>query len=579
MREWRYPFGNAPEVVFIVLDSGADARGTEDVLSWVRSALPLLNWRSHVFVAGGNDGEAERFSHGLLDLAGHYLARHECANLHVHSLVRMDSAHNRQADSWNRLVAPIVPFQEQARELMSEARLHFAPILAPAPDTRVADALKAAEFFGSRMAIPSFYLPAGILDGLTQQVGAADARFFLDSDSAGPMRVLWRSHVFETMLDRVEEEDETLVCPCRGHMVVDAGEGRVFSCLLAWDESGPSLPLAAPPDGPGALPEPPGGGSCLRCMAGAALAMIENLRGNSRESEGRKVCFNLSLDLAGRGELALAAELAHAAFVISTSDEDKVAALIHEAVCLRESRKLEEADRILALAGEFTQDRGQIAYHRGKVQFAWRDYIEALDWFEEALRSGSGQVPIEDMCFEMALCHINLEEYPEARPYLDRSEGTGGHKAPIAFYRGVCDYGEGKVESALEFFRRARALGPAAEDVGRVLFYIGASLKELERYEEAAAVLREAVAVDPEDLANHNLLGFCYYKLKLHKEAVACFLRAVEIDPKSGIDWANLASNLRDLGKTQEAIAMYKKALSVDPTIGFARDNLAKLTG
>jgi ribosomal protein S12 methylthiotransferase accessory factor len=209
----------------------------------------------------------------------------------------------------------------------------------------------------------------------------------------------------------------------------------------------------------------------------------------------------------------------------------------------------------------------------------WRDYIEALDWFEDALKSGSGQVPVEDMCFEMALCHINIEEYPEARPYLDRSQRPGEQKPPVAFYRGVCDHGEGKFETALKWFRDALALGPVAEDLGRVLFYIGTCLKEMEQYEEAVLALREAVAADPEDIANHNLLGFCYYKLKRHEEAVACFLRAVEINPSSGIDWANLASNLRDLGRTKEAIAMYKKALILDPSIGFARDNLNKLSG
>ena len=92
-------------------------------------------------------------------------------------------------------------------------------------------------------------------------------------------------------------------------------------------------------------------------------------------------------------------------------------------------------------------------------------------------------------------------------------------------------------------------------------------------------MLEKAVAADPDDIANHNLLGFCYYKLKRHQDAVACFRRAVEIDPKSGIDWANLGSNLRDLGRIDEAVEMYRKALSLDPNIGFARDSLAKLIG
>jgi tetratricopeptide (TPR) repeat protein len=429
------------------------------------------------------------------------------------------------------------------------------------------------------MAIPSFFLPSGTLSEVLNETGTDDSRFFIDSDASGLPALLWKSHVFETILDRIQEENDSIISPCREHLVVDAKKGMAFACLRSWDQDGPGVDLTKPIDVSAVYPEPPTGGTCLRCIADAALSMRENLAVNSRELEGRKVYFKLSLQFAELKELTLAADLAFAAFELSHTDPDRTAALIQHALCLRESGKLKQADKALATAANFTTDMGQIAYHRGRVQFVWRDYIEALEWFEEALGSGSNQVPIEDMCFEMALCHINIEEYPEARPYLARSQKPEEQKAPVAFYRGVCEYGEGVFETALSFFREALALSPAPEDLGRVLFYNGACFKELERYEEAVDVLCEAVAADPDDLANHNLLGFCYYKLKRHEEAVACFLRAVEIDPSSGIDWANLASNLRDLGRTKEAVAMYEKALSLDPSIGFARDNLNKLTG
>jgi ribosomal protein S12 methylthiotransferase accessory factor len=213
------------------------------------------------------------------------------------------------------------------------------------------------------------------------------------------------------------------------------------------------------------------------------------------------------------------------------------------------------------------------------VQFAWRDYIEALDRFEEALKSPSREVPPGDLHFQMALSHIHLEEYAEARSHLNRCLEQGESSAPVHFYCGICDLGQGKVEQALARFREALRAGPAREDLGRVLFYTGNCLKELERYPEAIEELRKAVEADPEDIANHNLLGFCYYKTGRHEEAVECFRRAVEIDPRSGIDWANLASNLRDLGRTDEAVTLYRKALALDPTIEFARENLARLTG
>ena len=565
--------------MLVVLDSDSPISEGDSLPTWLDSVLPLLNWRSHIYVVGGGEGDAQRFSQRLLETAAAFLDRHRFANLHIHTLVPLRSGDGSQVDDWVRLVAPIKPFQQEAHELSSEARLHLAPILAPAPNVSPAEALRAAEFFRSRMAIPSFYLLQDTLQNLVNLSENESSRFFVDSDAVGLPALLWKSHVFETILDLVEEEHDPAIAPCRRHVVFDVKRGRVFSCLHSWEQGAPGIDLTEQKDEPSRLPAGPTGAACLTCITDAVSTMRENLEANKRESEGRKVYFKLSLELAGRGELKPAAKMAHLAFELSVSNEDKVAALIHEALCLRDTGKLEEADKTLALAGEFTTDTGQIAYHRGRVQFVWRDYIEALDWFEEALKSGSGQVPVEDMCFEMALCHINIEEYPEARPYLDKSEKAGEPKAPVAFYRGVCDYGEGNFEGAETAFRDALGLGPAAEDLGRVLYYIGACLKEMERHEEAVSMLRQAVDADPDDLANHNLLGFCYYKLKRHQEAVACFLRAVEINPSSGIDWANLASNLRDLGKTKEAIAMYKKALTLDPSIGFARDNLKKLSG
>ncbi len=569
-----------PESVFAILGSEPGESKRDSVLRWLESMLPSLNWRSHLFLVTERESDAIDFCVEVLGLATAFLDRHGFANLFIHPVFPLDAGYDAQVSDWNRIVALIEPFQREARDLLSEARLHLAPILMPSPKIMQEDVSRAAEFFRSRMAIPSVYVPGGTSVDWMKKPAEGDIRIFVDSDAAGLTTLLWQDHVFETVLDRVERERGPLEeGTCRAHLVLDESQGTVFSCLDAWSHAREGVSIEDSRTGPPAIPGRPSSTACTGCIVRATLAMRENLEANDRQTEGRKVCFSLSLQSAGQGDFAPAANLAHLAYELSKSDADRSASLIQEALCLRESGRLQQADDALALAGEFSDDAGQIAYQRGRVQFVWRDYIEALEWYETALASESKQVPVEDMCFEMALCHVNLEEYADARPYLDRAEKSGEAKAPVAFYRGVCDYGEGRFESALNHFRGAHSLGPASEDLGRVLFYVGASLKELERYEEAVDVLRNAVAADPGDLANHNLLGFCYYKLARHEEAVACFLSAVEIDPNSAIDWANLGSNLRDLGRIKEAVAMYRKALSLDPTIGFARENLAKLTG
>ncbi len=578
MRNWRQPFGHTPETVYLFLDPAASARQRSSTFERLRAVLPQLNWRSHVFAIG--KGEADHLSaYGeILRITSEFLEQNGFATLHVHLSVSLNAGDGERWLTWERLTAAARPFQVRARVLMSEARLHIAPIITPSPDVSVPEALKAAEFFNSRMALPSFYLPGGLLPELQNRAEAEEMRFFLDPGRHGLTSQLWMSHVLETALDRVEDDVGSLLLPCRPHLVLDEQSGMAFSCFRHWDAGGDGVEFGTNGDNGFQLPAAPTDRECPRCIGNAAVSMRDNLSANRREKEGRAVYFKVAVGLAGDGLYEEAAASAHHAYELSDSDHDRATTLIHESLCLRDAREFEKAEVALDLAGKYTRDKGLIAYYHGKVQVEWRDYIEALDRFEEALQSDSDQVPVADMYFEMALCHINIEEYAEARLYLARSLEDGEKKAPVSFYHGVCDFAEGKIDTALDHFTEALSLDPAEEDLGRVLFYVGACYKQMERFDEAVVVLEKAVAADPDDITNHNLLGFCYYRLKRHEDAVVCFRRAVEIDPKSGIDWANLGSNLRDLGRINEAIEMYRKALSLDPHIEFARQSLVKLT-
>jgi tetratricopeptide (TPR) repeat protein len=407
------------------------------------------------------------------------------------------------------------------------------------------------------------------------------ARFFLDPGDesvgggiGGQLRI---GHVFETLLDRVNDGAPDLLSTCRRHLVVDERSGEVYSCFGQYQEREPGHALFGVDGDEPALPVAVSPGSCPDCIARSISAMRASLLANRRESEGRQVYFELAEAFAARGRHRAAADLARHAGELSETDADRSAALIHEGMCRLETREFEPAEEALARAAAMSADPGFVAYQRGRVQFEWRDYIEALERFQEALDHGAPQVPRGDICYQMALCHINIEEYAEAFPFLEQSPTAGSAGAPVVFYRGICELGQGRVEAAMRFFEEALRIGPSSEDLGRVLFYVGTCFKELGKFEAAIEVLERAKSADPGDIANHNLLGFCYYKTRRHEEAVACFRRAVEIDPRSAIDWANLGSNLRDLGRTAEAVAMYEKALSLDPLIGFARENLARL--
>ncbi len=149
----------------------------------------------------------------------------------------------------------------------------------------------------------------------------------------------------------------------------------------------------------------------------------------------------------------------------------------------------------------------------------------------------------------------------------------------VRFHMGLCRLKGGDPEGGLAHFREALTLDPDPAEAPTVYSYIGVALKELGRYEEALAFLRQGAGLDPERTDIHNLIGFCHFKLGEHAPAVAAFQRVVELDPSSAIDHANLGVNLQAMGEPEQAAACYRTALALDAGIEFARRNLAALGG
>ncbi len=147
----------------------------------------------------------------------------------------------------------------------------------------------------------------------------------------------------------------------------------------------------------------------------------------------------------------------------------------------------------------------------------------------------------------------------------------------LKFYLGQLHLDDGDHAAALDYFSRALALEPPAEDLASVYTYMGICYKELSQFNNAEAVLDKGHRTDPERTDTLNLLGFSHYKLGNHEEAIACFKKLIALDPSSAIDYANIASNYRALGNKTKAIKYYQLALALDESIAFAKEHLAQL--
>jgi tetratricopeptide (TPR) repeat protein len=546
--------GSPPAVAWLYID---DTTPGADLRRWLENALPECAWSSHVVVAGtASAGPA-------LAAVTRFLKTEPLAIVHLHLVI--NEVDGRADDELMRAAEAM---QNEAYRERTGSRLVPLPILAVPGGTDPGALLEHAKRLAGRMAKPSLLMTSDPDHRTAVKAADLGLRIYLGYDEGDPLSVLGSltaAHVVDSALDRLERPGD-LIAPCRPHLVLH--RGRVFGCAQWWRRL---LPVTDP----AAIVWAPNADLCAGCVADAFAGSANELRANLRADEGRELGLRLSAALVEASRPTPAAEIADIAASLSGTDDGRSAALVQVGLCRLAAGQLPEADGALAEAGRCGADAGLIAYHRAQVQVAWRDDIEALDLFADALDHGVDAVSSADLHLEMALSHIRLEEWSDARTHLERA---GGPSPEIAFNLGVCDVNEDRAETALEHFDTALALGPPEDDLGRVLFFRGYCLKQLERYDEAVDDLGLSIELEQPEPEHHNLLGYCLFKTGRHTEAVAAFERAVALDPSSAVDWANLGVNLERLGDTERAAEMYRRALGMDPSIGFAAEGLARLT-
>jgi len=105
----------------------------------------------------------------------------------------------------------------------------------------------------------------------------------------------------------------------------------------------------------------------------------------------------------------------------------------------------------------------------------------------------------------------------------------------------------------------------------------GEQLLEAGSPEEAEAVLREAVALQPHSARARSKLGVALARQGRYEEAVEAFRRALESDPLYAPAYSNLGAVYHELGRLDDALTAYQKAIEVDPDYWIAHQNLAAL--
>jgi tetratricopeptide (TPR) repeat protein len=201
--------------------------------------------------------------------------------------------------------------------------------------------------------------------------------------------------------------------------------------------------------------------------------------------------------------------------------------------------------------------QGILLAQRGKAE-------EALTAFRQALRISPDPASIY---FNIAQVYLGQGDFENAEAALTRTLQVDPKHQEALLNLGILYERQGKLEEALRVYETARDAQPASADGvnaavsahtvrGRIAAQEG-------KLEEAVAEIREAVALQPKNPANHFNLALIYLQQNQLSEAEKAFDQVIALDPSEGDAYLRLADVLEKSRREQEAIETYERLIAL----------------
>lgn len=167
------------------------------------------------------------------------------------------------------------------------------------------------------------------------------------------------------------------------------------------------------------------------------------------------------------------------------------------------------------------------------------------------------------------------ERYDQAIPLLVELLEENPAAVDLRFWLGSAYERTGHFFEAEEVFRGLVAERP---NFHLALNYLGYMWAEHgENLEEALDLIERAVALEPDNGAYVDSLGWVYFRLGRHQEARAELERAASLLPEDATILEHLGDVLRVLGELAEAREVYRRAIRLDPGSPALRGKLEAL--
>jgi tetratricopeptide (TPR) repeat protein len=205
--------------------------------------------------------------------------------------------------------------------------------------------------------------------------------------------------------------------------------------------------------------------------------------------------------------------------------------------------------------------------HTAEVQLELKKFDEAIGTLEEARR----RFPIPQITYSLAIALSTAKRYSDALPIFEAAlqEAQSSEEELIdgSFYfnYGATAEQAGLVDKAATLLKKSIELDPSK--AAQAYNYLGYMWVDRNlNLDEAGAMIRKALEIEPENGAFLDSLGWFYFKKGDLTRAISELLHAADlINPADPVVYEHIGDTYRALGNTAQALSYWQKALTLDP--------------
>ena len=221
----------------------------------------------------------------------------------------------------------------------------------------------------------------------------------------------------------------------------------------------------------------------------------------------------------------------------------------------------------------YRERQGRIARDLGERYYAANQSSKALEQFLRALEFNPDDPFLH---YDLALAYVDKKQFETAEIHLKEAIRLKPDYSSAHNYLGVLYFRKGKVDLAIESYKKALSnllwTKPQLAQLNLAIAYLS-----LKQYQKAVVHFQEAINLVPSYVDAHNGLGQAYEGLRMYGEARLAYEKALEYNPAYTRALLNLGKLLYRSGEKQKATEYFDRVVKLEPDSDIAKEALRYL--